>query len=69
MSRNECLLEERMGLGLDPDEILADFTRAGIGQMLQKKQMASPFLRNGEWMKRRQGEREMEIRYAEDMIF
>ena len=46
-----------MGSGLD------------IGQMLQKKQMASPFLRNGEWVKRRQGEREMEIRYAEDMIF
>ena len=31
-----------MGSAFDPDEILADFTRAGIGQMLQKRQMASP---------------------------
>jgi hypothetical protein len=44
MSRNECLLEERMGSGLD------------IGQMLQKKQMASPFLRNGDTETRRKGE-------------
>jgi len=43
--------------GLDPDEILADFTRAGIGRMLQKKQMASPFLRNGDTETRRNGEK------------
>ena len=29
-----------------------------IGQMLQKKQMASPFLRNGDLVTRRQGETE-----------